>query len=241
MSVMTRMKEPREVANRIIGQSLTQRAAIAVVVTCLSAGVWFMSRSAGAHPVFKTPLSGNASSRPAVFVDILDRSEILGDAELYLSVQSSRSPSGVNVLFPLNVGDFRGCMSRYIQLPFEVETGDELLLNLLDEDGLSGEDEKLVLDASKAAGYCVAIACSVYRPNLEQLISPGAISVAGILGNAVVQGLKNDCFENFGKGEFIVHSSRPAMPRDANRISLLDTKNRVNAQVRVYFPISKLQ
>jgi hypothetical protein len=85
---------------------------------------------ASIRPVFHIPVSGQSFARPAVLVEILDDTELggLGTAELYLSVQSSRFPSDVQVILPVNRGSFRGCKYRFVQLPFEVEEGDTLAL-----------------------------------------------------------------------------------------------------------------
>ncbi|MDA1013414.1 MAG: hypothetical protein O3A00_03050, partial [Planctomycetota bacterium] len=73
------------------------------------------------HPVFATPVSYQASQYPAIQVDVLDADETpyLTTAELYLSLQSSRFPDQTRVLLPVNVGDFGGCPSRFVVLPFE--------------------------------------------------------------------------------------------------------------------------
>lgn len=59
------------------------------------------------HQVFKTALTGQSRSRPAIQVDILDESKYwLFTAKLYLAVQSSRFPAETWVIVPLNVGNF---------------------------------------------------------------------------------------------------------------------------------------
>lgn len=66
-------------------------------------------------------------------------------------------------------GDFQGCRPRFVQLPFEVSSGDNLLFNLLDDDELSTEDEQRIVTTCRATGYGVLIADSVYAPR-----SPGS-------------------------------------------------------------------
>ena len=72
------------------------------------------------HPVFHTPVSVGAATRPAVQVDVLDDHEgWFTTAELYLAVQSSRFPGDTWVVLPLNQGDFDGAGKRFVELPFE--------------------------------------------------------------------------------------------------------------------------
>ncbi len=103
-----------------------------LVLICLLAAVFFFwpTRLANAqqHPIFNTPVSSMQATRPAIQVDVIDDSEVVGTAELYLTVQSSRSDADTRIIFPINVRDFQGCTSRFIQLPFEVETGDSLAI-----------------------------------------------------------------------------------------------------------------
>lgn len=192
--------------------------------------------SASAHPLFKTPLSGDSYARPAILVDVLDESEFWGTAELYLKVQSSRFPSDVAVVFPINRGDFVGCRSRFIQLPFEVADGDLLLLNVLDEQSLSAEQEAVLLKACESVGYCLAYGAHICRPDLGRLIEPGFMGVARVVGDGIVMELQSNPFRNMGSAEYIVQTSRPNQPQDANPVTLLSSSNYGRAQVRIYFP-----
>lgn len=115
------------------------------------------------HPVFHTPLTGRSNARPAIQVEVLDESESWWTrVELYLTVQSSRFPKETQIILPINVGDFVGCRTRFVQLPFEVQEGDVLLFNLLDEDELTPEEEQVLLRACRTAGYAVACAGALY-------------------------------------------------------------------------------
>jgi hypothetical protein len=197
---------------------------------------------ATAHPVFNTPISGKSINRPALLVDVLDDSGPLGEGvrELYLKVQSSRFPTNVAVIFPINREDFIGCRLRFIQLPFEVSTGDVLALNLLDNDDLSEEAEANLVDACNATGYCLAIATSFYRPDLRSLLKPGFMSAARVIGNSIVLHCKNWPFEHVASCEYIIPPSRPASPKDCNKVTLLSPNKYGFCQVRLYFPSSEL-
>ncbi|MDA8563835.1 hypothetical protein N9L06_05285 [Mariniblastus sp.] len=204
-------------------------------------GIQFLApTSASAHPLFKTPLSGDSYARPAVLVDVLDESEFWGTAELCLKVQSSRFPSDVAVVFPINRGDFVGCRSRFIQLPFEVSDGDLLLLNVLDDQSLSVDQETVLLNACESAGYCLTVGAYICRPDLGRLIEPGFMGLARVVGDGIAMELQSNPFRNMGSAEYIVQTSRPNRPQDANRVTLLSSSNHGCAQVRLYYPNSPL-
>ncbi len=207
----------------------------------LAVVTWTISPAqASKHPIFKTPLTGNVGARPAIQVDVVDDSEMFGTAELYLTVQSSRFSEDVRLIFPVNRGDFIGCRSRFIQLPFEVVDGDVILFNMLDEDDLSPAEEKNLLDACRAGGYCLEIAGYFVAPSLTLLARPAFCSASEIVGEGIVIHYRENTFKNVGVGEYIVQSSRPRAPNEANRVTLVQQPSRARAHVRVYFPVREL-
>ncbi|MGH7138049.1 MAG: hypothetical protein ACREHD_20045 [Pirellulales bacterium] len=195
-----------------------------------------------AHPVFHTPVSGQPQARPAIQVKILDDSEWgFFTAELYLAVQSSRFPAETWVILPLNVGDFAGCRERYVQLPFEVTHSDQLVFNLLDEDKLTEEQEKLVLHGCRAGGYCVLVAGKIYTPELGLILQPVATAATELLGSAIIDEISLHYFHNRGTAEFVVQLPLPADPQSANNLSLMDRGNNVPVVLRLYGPPTSLQ
>ena len=195
------------------------------------------NETASTHPIFETPLGGTPFDRPAIKIEVKDDWEGLfhGTAELYLRVQSGRFPSQVSLLFPVNRGDFEGCAARFIQLPFEVRDGDNLIFNLIDNDKLSVGDEQRILNACRIAGYCLAIGAEIYQPQVGRLLRPAFRTAAQVLGDQIVLRYQNEPFKNVGVGTFIVQSSRPRQPNEANPLSLKDG-NYVRADVRIYYP-----
>lgn len=188
------------------------------------------------HPVFQTPVSHVLSSRLAVQVDILDaREHWLLTAELYLTVQSNRFPAETWVVLPLNVAGFQGCRSRFVQLPFEVREGDTLLLNLLDEDKLSTEQEALVIKSCAVTGYCVLAAGQVYAPTLA-LFAPGVEAATDVLGEAVLDDVRTHGFKNLGKAEYHVPASLPSRAGDANVLTILDESRYARVLVKLFAP-----
>lgn len=188
------------------------------------------------HPVFQTPVSHAPRSRPAVQVDILDASEHwLLTAELYLTVQSSRFPSETWVVLPLNIGDFQGCRSRFVQLPFEVREGDTLLLNLLDDDRLTADQEKLILKSCAATGYCLLVAGKLHAATTG-LFAQGVELAADVLGEVVLDDVKSHGFKNLGKAEFHVPPSLPAQAGEANVLTILDESRYARVLVKLFAP-----
>ena len=193
------------------------------------------------HPVFDTPLSGQSHARPALQVDIKDASEdIFFTAELYIAVQSSRFPQDTWVLLPLNVGDFAGSRTRFVQLPFEVQPNDTLLFNLLDNDKLSREQERLVLKGCRSAGYCLLVAGAIYCPQAAHIARPVVPVASEVLGQAVISEVGMHYFENFGTAEYIVPPILPNTPHAANELSVRSESNYVPAVLKLYGPSDHL-
>lgn len=193
------------------------------------------------HPLFNTTLSGELHSRPAIRIDVIDDTEtpVFGTLELYLTVQSSRFPNNVNITFPINVGDFDGIAQKYIQLPFEVQEGDEITFNLLDDDRLTPEQVELVVKGCKLTGYAVCVGAELYEPFSAQLIKPVVGNVSELLGEAIVQNFNGNKFDNVGVGEYIVQDTKPKSVHAANTVTLINEgwlRNNVHVQLKVYFP-----
>jgi hypothetical protein len=196
------------------------------------------------HPVFSTPVSFGEGRWPAIQIDILDAAESwFGDAELYLSVQSSRFPNETRVLLPVNVGKFSGCRSRFVELPFEIEPGDVLIFDLLDDDELSAEEEKLVLEASRHLAFCIWKASEVYAGS-DSWLAPLALiknasedkvsQVSAFLGKALLNSLKLNQFDNYGTAKYIVPKGMPDQPNAANALTILDDSKYARVELRIY-------
>lgn len=189
------------------------------------------------HPVFRTVLTGNAASRPSLQINVLDESEhIFFRAELYLKVQSSRFPESTSIVIPVNGGDYAGCRERFVELPFEVEEGDVLAFNLLDDDRLSETDEQLILTACKTPGFCVLVGGAIYAPVAARIVAPVTDFAGDALGKAIIEDVQLHRFENYGIADYRVPADLPAEPREANELSIRTSSNRVPAVVKIYAP-----
>lgn len=194
------------------------------------------------HPVFHTPITRSSTHRPAIQLDIKDDGEFIGRAELYLTVQSSAFPAETWIVLPVNVGDFAGCRTRYVQLPFEVQSKDVLLFNVLDEDGLTDAEEKLVLKACHVGGYCIHFSGKIYAPQLEVIIDPVANVGAEILGDAIINDFRQNKFKNLGIAEYITPPQMPQFPNEANELTLLDSKTlKARVVLKIYGPDSPIE
>ncbi len=194
------------------------------------------------HPVFHTAITRNSNRRPAIQLDVKNDGEWFGRAELYLTVQSSAFPAETWIVLPVNVGDFAGCRTRYVQLPFEVQPKDVLLFNVLDEDGLTDAEEKLVLKACQAGGYCIHRAGLVYEPKLAFIIEPAVGVGAEILGDAIVSDFRQHKFKNLGTAEYITPPQLPQYPNEANELTLLDSKSlKARVVLKLYGPDSPIE
>ncbi len=80
-------------------------------------------------------------------------------AWLSFTCRSNRanSPQHVHVILPINRNSFVGCRRRFLQLPFEVEDGDVLAFNLLDDNEPSAEHEQVFLSACESAAFCIDV------------------------------------------------------------------------------------
>lgn len=194
------------------------------------------------HPVFHTAITRSSNRRPAIQLDLKDDGEFFGRAELYLTVQSSAFPAETWIVLPVNVGDFAGCRTRYVQLPFEIQSKDVLLFNVLDEDGLTDAEEKLVLKACQASGYCIQLAGLIYAPQLEFIIEPAVDVGAEILGDAIVSDVRQHKFKNLGTAEYITPPQMPQYPNEANELTLLDSKTlKARVVLKMYGPDSPIE
>jgi hypothetical protein len=189
------------------------------------------------HPVFGTNVTGKSSRRPAIQVDIHDATErVFFTAELYLTVQNSRFPGDTLVVLPLNVGGFSGCNSRFVQLPFEVMPGDKLLFNLLDDESLTSDQERQVVDACRSLGCCILRGTAIYRPEVAYVVAPGVRSASEILGTAVITEFAIHNFKNYGTAEYIVPATLPSTPQEANKLTVLDGSRYARVDLRLYGP-----
>ncbi|MEZ5941209.1 MAG: hypothetical protein R3C18_07445 [Planctomycetaceae bacterium] len=127
-------------------------------------------------------------------------------------------------------------MKRFIQLPFEVTDGDTLVFNLLDDDELTSAQETLIVNACRTSGYCVVVAGAAYSGGSAQLITPVAMTVADVLGEAIIDDFHFHRFENLGTAEFTAVLPLPANPRESNKLTLLDDSNYARVQLRLYGP-----
>ena len=121
-----------------------------------------------------------------------------------------------------------------MRLPFEVEEGDTLLFNLLDNDKLTSAQEALIVEGCRATGHCVLVAGELYCPGSAVVADPIVSVASEILGEAILSDVQSHYFENFGVAEYVVPQSLPNSPQAANELCLRSTSNYVPAVLKLY-------
>jgi|GEM_PF-3996530 len=96
--------------------------------------------------------------------------------------------------------------------------------------------ETLLLQACRSTGYCIRIGNAFIRPELHWIIAPTAGAASELIGQSTILTLQDSPFQNFGYGTFIVESSRPATPHEANPVVFLDDNKHSRGQVKTTQP-----
>ncbi|QEG24801.1 hypothetical protein [Mariniblastus fucicola] len=191
------------------------------------------------HPVFHTRVTGQPARNPALKIDIhSDWEAPWNRAEFFLSVQSSRFPEDVRILLPVNIGNFAGCKTRFVQLPFEIHQDETLVFELLDDDSMSVDQQKQVVTACSSTGFVIVTLGSIVQPELTPFSALGA-EAGRQFGKSIIEDIKLHKFSNYGKAEFRVGATMPHFPHDANDLSVL-CGNYCYATLRIYCPPTEI-
>lgn len=207
-------------------------ACIAAIVTAIIV-IFFLS-------------SPSPPAQASLVIEILDASEGFSTtAELYLQVSGNEEFGEMNLLYPLNIGSQSGQHIFYKKLPLKLAPDDELSFNLLDEDGLSDDEEKVLFTASQATGFVFLIAgkCYIYHkigvvvPLEYEHIKPLINDLTEIL----VLNMNQHPFDAYGHATYIRPWWIPKKPKDSNWIEIFDTNGITSgkftrARVKVYYP-----
>ena len=161
--------------------------------------------------------------RPVVRLHVYDQAESwFGNAELYLTVQSSRFPPNSLVVLPINVGPFAAVEDRFVELPFAVAPGDTLTFNLLDDDSMGEEGEARLAEACRATGYAAVVAGAIWTVNPAVLKAAGPAGAAGdLIGRAIGMNWDQDHFDNYGSALYTVPERMPTADGLANQVNLV--------------------
>jgi len=144
-------------------------------------------------------------------------------AELYLAVQHDAYP-GVKVLWPVNVGT-NSMPNGYRAIPFTAEQGDTLKFSLLDDDDLTSQEEKMLLEAAKAAGSVIIECANVYfilqtRMPLPRGATPSVQMLLQLGAREVIRTSHEHPWDDYGSQDYIVQEKIPENSSDANPITI---------------------
>ena len=160
------------------------------------------------------------------------------DAQLYLRIQSSLNPQ-VEVLLPITVGPNKGKKEVIHQTLFALRPGEKetLLLEWLDDQSLTGEQRKMVLNAIEGGCLIVVLGGQIYvtkkPPDPNIAIAVGQLvreNCTPLVGKADIKE-----FKGLGMTRYQVPDDPPFVFRDINPIAILHQK-RAQAEIRIYYP-----
>lgn len=180
----------------------------------------------------------------AINVTILDDSEFWPGckAELYLKVFDKSKPENF-LLCPLNVGGLdSGSKTRMFRTPFVFDSKHHTILRfeLLDDDSMSEEQEKLLVDATKQLCQIIHTTAGVYavpNPMSGAMLIKSSEPVENLLKTGI-RALKINLdeikFEHMGQKDYILfHPSHPDLPVN-NSFAIIDGK-KARCEVEVLF------
>ena len=181
----------------------------------------------------------------AVCVKILDDSEFWPwtKAELYLKVHDKNNPE--NFLFrPLNVGGLAsGSRTHQFRTPFIYDPDHPTVLcfELLDDDSMSAEQEKLLVDATKKGCQIICTAAGIYAVTQgneaagKVLIASGEpvgdLAAMGV--SALALNLKEIKFDSMGSKEYTLFHKSDVLK--SNPITIVDDDNTARCEIEVIF------
>lgn len=182
-----------------------------------------------------------------IAVDILEPGESwFGNAELYLKIQSSLHPKDGSILIPLNVSHPTSGSTRCIyEVPFLLNVGksETLRFELLDDDGLTKEQEKKIVGCAKDAACLFWFDKRLFGAKKKDSVRLAAtiqekrltVSVVETLTELVLDNLSQHIFDSYGTADYHVPDDPPRAYRDANPVVIRDGTV-ARAEVKIYYP-----
>jgi hypothetical protein len=205
------------------------------------------------HPTFHTPITYDSFRRFALKTNLIpgeDQWFEFEEDELYLQISSNKFPPKTYVLMPVKVGEGnQGTISRYMQLPFEVNSGDKITFKLIEEDGLEEEQSELLFKSFETAGFCIGKQLKIYAPSIEFVerltVATAADQAAfndafNAIGEVLISRLKRNAFEPFGEATYIVPDDVSTDPSNPIEVPLNDDDT-PRLIIQIYAPDETLQ
>jgi len=197
----------------------------------------------GAATTYYAASGGSAGRKALIEVEVLDDDEwgwFRGRADLYLKVYSTVNPS-VSILLPVNTGDFGGKRQITYETPFIHDgTKDETLnIELLDDDSLSADQEKLLVKAAERGCYLLYSGARIYAvehgvslPEIGAVISQG---VGGSLAKLLIDEYGKHSYKSYGHVSYNISEIEDSARRDTNPVTVVDKHGSARVHIRVYY------
>ena len=194
-------------------------------------------------------LTDGVGNRIAIDVDILDEYETYhwpwkilpwrGKAELYLKIYDKKNPE-ISLLYPLNV-EKKDSGTRKFSLitPFEYGKPTVLVVELLDDDGLDKEDEKLLVEAAGTGALIVCDAAAAYKSDYkaaEAIFSnkDGIAALAASGATVLTKNLNRHVFDSVGMYEYAVTYKDGIFTGNAVTIRNNDNQTKAHCNLKFY-------
>ena len=171
----------------------------------------------------KAGVAQNDNHHLCVEYNLIFGREGFGKAELYLAVQHNAYP-GVQVLWPVNVGP-NSVPNGYRAIPFTAEQGDTLKFTLLDDDDITAQEERTLLEAASAAGSVIVECTNAYfilqtGKSLPRGVTPTAQTLLQLGAREIIRTSHENPWDHYGSQDYIVQEVIPDSPSAANPITI---------------------
>ena len=199
----------------------------------------------GPGPITFTDGVGN---RIALDVEILDEYETYhgvwkllpwrGKAELYLKIYDKKNPE-ISLLYPLNVEtDVSGTRKIPVITPFEYGNPTVLVVELLDDDRLSEEEEELLVEAAKTGAMIICDATQAYKTDFKEADAifrnkDRIVSLATSGAKVLAKNLNQHKFDSLGIYEYTVANKGGIFLNNA--VTILNNDNKSKAHCNIQF------
>ena len=194
-------------------------------------------------------LTDGVGKKIAIDVEILDEYETYhgiwkilpwrGKAELYLKIYDKKNPE-VSLLYPLNVeNNTSGTRKISLVTPMEYGKPTVLVVELLDDDSLGKEEEKLLVDAAKTGAIIVCDAVAAYKTDYKaaEAIFRNKDRIASLAGSGakvLVKKLNQHKFDSLGVYEYSITTKGGIFCNNAVTILNNDHKTHAHCNIKFY-------
>jgi hypothetical protein len=183
----------------------------------------------------------DARSTAVIEIQIVNDREMFGKAELYLKVESSLYPD-YPMLYPINVGENSGRQEKILRTPFihQGKTDETLMMEILDEDGLSSEQEEAIQRIVESGANLIWHGGKLYAGKNGVELPPAAqadlVTIATLTSGLILETLGKHMFDSYGIAEYKSSPNPTINLRDSNILTINYEGDEAIAKIRVYYP-----